>query len=386
MIVQTKNLLKAATVTAAIANSNPHYAWAEKVFLFVQDSCLFAGALNAQSFVKVRIAEVEGSEGDAVIEAKAFYNLISKIGQEALNIGINKKSVTIKAGKSNYKLPTYTYHGDGSPLESIAYIIDSAVFDAPQGAHYIEEEAIQQMFFLKSSIKARSTESVAKLWVGDRRVVVHSQSTPDFVHSVEVESDGVLDFKNGVDIYVDVIKVFGLIKQAGIGGLFIFEDGNKVVMCRDDFYMRFQKVDVPAFTNQIDKFESAQNAATYIPLSGNTLAGIIERIAAVASWNAVVRVWVKEGGRKLYFTSKDVEFMNAERGIQYEFHEVAMIDNKDGVSIDVTIKLGHLKSMNKDKDVTVEFAQAESDTPLLLLKADYQKGVIVGMDTRAYSI
>ena len=101
MILKTKLFQEAANkILVAVgldkANANLELA--------AQNNSLFLRVTNREQYAAVRFELEEPTEFRAVVDANLFLNLISGINTEEFELKINDTTVSVKAGKSSYKL------------------------------------------------------------------------------------------------------------------------------------------------------------------------------------------------------------------------------------------------------------------------------------------
>ena len=101
MILKTKAFQEAANKILVAVGLDRSAANLE---LAAKDTSLYLRVTNREYFVAIRFELQEPTDFRAVVDANLFLNLISGINTEEFELIINDTNITVKAGKSSYKL------------------------------------------------------------------------------------------------------------------------------------------------------------------------------------------------------------------------------------------------------------------------------------------
>jgi len=103
MIIKTKEFKEVAnTILLAVDSSNE---FSTNLELEVRSNFLYLSVTNKEYFVAVKFPVEDNSAFKAVVEAPLFLSLVSGITTELFTLEDNGNTITIKVGKSSYKLP-----------------------------------------------------------------------------------------------------------------------------------------------------------------------------------------------------------------------------------------------------------------------------------------
>ena len=135
MIIETKILQESCKKILDAVDSNSTSIVTETLELSTKDSNLFLSVTNNSYFVSVRIPIEGTAELHAVVDAKLFLSLVSKITTKSIELSTNDNVLLMKAN-GNYKLPMIF---DGDELLKLPRIyIDNVTNEFPMDTSILQ--------------------------------------------------------------------------------------------------------------------------------------------------------------------------------------------------------------------------------------------------------
>ena len=102
MIIQTKEFKDVANTILAAISSDKNVA---NVEIIAKDKAISLNATNKEWFVSVKYNLTEDINFRAVVNANTFLGLVTGITADAFEVEASEQDLTIKVGKSSYKIP-----------------------------------------------------------------------------------------------------------------------------------------------------------------------------------------------------------------------------------------------------------------------------------------
>jgi len=222
MIIQTKEFKDVANTILTAVSADKNVA---NVEIIAKDKAISLNATNKEWFVSVKYNLTEDINFRAVVNANAFLGLITGITAETFEVEASAQDLTIKVGKSSYKIPLI-YDNDqlmtlpvirlvnktvdmgisNDILMSILNVnskeiqktkgIDPAKIDELQKLYYLDENGCFT-FTTGACVNAFKLEKPIKLLLSDRIVRLFKLFKTDvnFMYGTDALSNGFLQSK-----------------------------------------------------------------------------------------------------------------------------------------------------------------------------------------------
>ncbi len=222
MIIQTKEFKDVANTILAAISSDKNVA---NVEIIAKDKAISLNATNKEWFVSVKYNLTEDINFRAVVNANAFLGLITGITADTFEVEASAQDLTIKVGKSSYKIPliydndqlmtlpvirlvndTVNMSINNDILMSILNVnskeiqktkgIDPAKIDELQKLYYLDENGCFT-FTTGACVNSFKLEKPIKLLLSDRIVRLFKLFKTDvnFMYGTDALSNGFLQSK-----------------------------------------------------------------------------------------------------------------------------------------------------------------------------------------------
>lgn len=222
MIIQTKEFKDVANTILAAISSDKNVA---NVEIIAKDKAISLNATNKEWFVSVKYNLTEDINFRAVVNANTFLGLVTGITADAFEVEATEQDLTIKVGKSSYKIPliydndklmtlpviklvndTVNMNISNDILMSILNVnskeiqktkgIDPAKIDELQKLYYLDENGCFT-FTTGACVNSFKLEKPIKLLLSDRIVRLFKLFKTDvnFMYGTDALSNGFLQSK-----------------------------------------------------------------------------------------------------------------------------------------------------------------------------------------------
>jgi len=222
MIIQTKEFKDVANTILAAISSDKNVA---NVEIIAKDKAISLNATNKEWFVSVKYNLTEDINFRAVVNANTFLGLVTGITADAFEVEASEQDLTIKVGKSSYKIPliydndklmtlpviklvndTVNMNISNDILMSILNVnskeiqktkgIDPAKIDELQKLYYLDENGCFT-FTTGACVNSFKLEKPIKLLLSDRIVRLFKLFKTDvnFMYGTDALSNGFLQSK-----------------------------------------------------------------------------------------------------------------------------------------------------------------------------------------------